>query len=571
MASCPQPLQLRQQGPLQLPSQQQQFPHRPPMPAAAQHPQLYAPQQQLGQQPYFLQQPQQQQQQPLQIPPAPAPQSVLRLPPPQTGGQPAQVGASVLQQPQQQGAAVVQRPAVQPPAAQHEAAPTGKLDAFKQAVEGAKARRLKEQQESRYKQNLLSAEIESLPEDQKDAVKRQYKKQLDNYLRESRKQASIHDYELIKVIGIGAFGIVRLCRKRETNEIYAIKQMSKTEMICKNHVNHVLAEKEALSMAKDGWVIGLHQTFQDDNFLYMVMDYLPGGDLMMHLMRKDIFTEDETRFYIAELVEAVDYIHTKLHCIHRDLKPDNIIFDKEGHIHLLDFGLCKHYTPEMPEDSMRYSASSVSETDISRRRQHPTRAQMQSVVGTPDYMGPEVFRREAYGKECDWWSVGVIMFEMLFGGPPFSDEDHDPQVTAARVRRWKLIFHMPEDPRVSEHARDLIRGLVCEPKDRLTADQIRAHPFFAGLDFSRLRQMEPPIKPTVRDELDTQNFDNFENHDIRFSISQSRHQVVKDPNYWHFRNFAFRRDLEEKKPSVQLALSSVEAPEPGDSEEAASA
>mmetsp|Transcript_100189 Transcript_100189/g.192200 ORF Transcript_100189/g.192200 Transcript_100189/m.192200 type:complete len:674 (-) Transcript_100189:61-2082(-) len=380
-------------------------------------------------------------------------------------------------------------------------------------------------------------------------------------MRESRKQVTISDFEFIKVIGSGAFGIVRLCRKKDSNEIFAMKQMSKKEMVYKNQVHHVRAEKDALSMAKDGWVIKLHYTFQDDNFLYMVMDYLPGGDLMTHLMAKDIFTEEETRFYIAELVEAVDYIHTRLHYIHRDIKPDNIIFDREGHIHLLDFGLCKYNPPQPAANEEAASSSNVDSTDTRpnnrRAHRHLPRRELPSVVGTPDYMGPEVYRKAPYGPECDWWSVGIIMFEMLFGGPPFSDERHDAAVTSSRVMRWRQHFHMPPDPRVSEDARDLIRGLICDPQDRLTADQIRAHPFFKGLDFKKLREMMPPIRPKVSGPLDTSNFDDFPGAESKYGITNSRHQVVKDPSFLAFHDYGYRRDLEAKKPSVRAALSSA--------------
>lgn len=436
-----------------------------------------------------------------------------------------------------------------------------RLEAFKQHIENTKTKRAMDFQERKSMSQKLSDQLKelSLSEDQAEAVRRSFNMQQDNFMRESRKQVTIADFDFMKVIGTGAFGIVRLCRKKDTGEIYAMKQMSKREMVYKNQVHHIRAEKDALSIAKDDWVIGLHYTFQDDRYLYMVMDYLPGGDLMTHLMRKDTFTEAETRFYIAELVEAVDYIHTNLHYIHRDIKPDNIVFDAEGHIHLLDFGLCKHNPPQPATASD--GGANVPLTDARgggrRAPRHPPRAQLQSVVGTPDYMGPEVYRKDPYGKECDWWSVGIIMFEMLFGGPPFSDERHDPAVTSARVMRWRQHFHMPPDPNVGEEARDLMRGLICDPQDRLTADEIRRHPFFKGLDFKRLRSMEPPIKPVVNGPTDTSNFDDFSGADVEFGVSCGRHQVVKDPSLFAFHDYSYRRDLESKKPSVTAALHSA--------------
>lgn len=448
----------------------------------------------------------------------------------------------------------------QPPPASAASPPArnARLEAFKQAIEDKKTKRMMDFQERKTESQKLAEELKDASEHVKEVVQQNFNRQQDEYMRESRKQVMIGDFEFVKVIGTGAFGIVRLCRKRDSGEIFALKQMSKKEMVYKNQVHHVRAEKDALSQAKDDWVIGLHYSFQDDNFLYMVMDYLPGGDLMTHLMRKDTFDENECRFYIAELVEAVDYIHSNLHYIHRDIKPDNIVFDTEGHIRLLDFGLCKHSPPEPAAMEGAAGGSNPARAGpgaVRRAPRHPTRAQLQSVVGTPDYMGPEVFRKDPYGKECDWWSVGIIMFEMLFGGPPFSDERHDPAVTSARVMRWKQHFHMPPDPRVGEDSRSLIRGLICDPQERLGADGIRAHPFFKGLDFGRLREMVPPIQPVVSGPLDTSNFDDFGGAEIQYGVAGSaRHQVVKDPNYHAFHDYGYRRDLEASKPSVTVAL-----------------
>mmetsp|Transcript_35458 Transcript_35458/g.75591 ORF Transcript_35458/g.75591 Transcript_35458/m.75591 type:complete len:454 (-) Transcript_35458:25-1386(-) len=428
-----------------------------------------------------------------------------------------------------------------------------RLEAFKQAVQDRMTKRLEGFQERKTMNLQLNKKLqeEALTEEQREAVQQAYGRQQDEYFREARKQVMISDFEFVKVIGQGAFGIVRLCKKKDTGEIYAIKQMCKKDMVYKNQVQHIRAEKAALSIAKESWVIGLHYTFQDDDWLYMVMDYLPGGDLMTHLMRKDTFTEDETRFYIAELVEAVDCIHEILHYIHRDIKPDNIVLDSDGHIRLLDFGLCKHNPPQSREP-----ASGDLGMDGQRRR-HPTRAQLQSAVGTPDYMGPEVYGKAPYGKECDWWSVGIIMFEMLFGGPPFADERQDPAATKARVLHWRKFFFIPTDPPTSEEARDLLSGLICDPQDRLTAAQIRQHPFFQGLNFKKLREMEAPIKPEVRDALDTQNFDDF--HEVEsFGIGPAqRHHVAADPTSFAFHDYGYRRDLEDHKPSIVAALNSA--------------
>jgi len=151
----------------------------------------------------------------------------------------------------------------------------------------------------------------------------------------------VKDFEPVTIIGKGAFGEVRVCRHIPTGEPVAIKKLKKNEMIFKNQIAHVRAERDILSLAKNPWIVDLKCAFQDSIYLYLVMEFLQGGDLMSVLMKKDILTEEETRFYIAETILAIDSVH-KLNYIHRDLKPDNLLIGKDGHIKLSDFGLCKH-------------------------------------------------------------------------------------------------------------------------------------------------------------------------------------------------------------------------------------
>ena len=158
-------------------------------------------------------------------------------------------------------------------------------------------------------------------------------------MRKTRKKMSIREFQPLTIIGRGAFGEVRICKQKSTGTIVAIKKMRKEEMLKKNQLMHVRTEKEIMT-ANNPWIVNLKYSFQDDYFLYLVMDYLPGGDLMNLLMKRDILTEDEARFYTAEMILAVDSVH-KLNCIHRDLKPDNILIGKDGHIQLSDFGLAK--------------------------------------------------------------------------------------------------------------------------------------------------------------------------------------------------------------------------------------
>jgi serine/threonine kinase 38 len=241
------------------------------------------------------------------------------------------------------------------------------------------------------------------------------------------------------------------------------------------------------------------------------MEYVPGGDMMTLLMKYDMLTEDQTRFYVAETVLAVESIH-KLDYIHRDLKPDNLLIDRSGHLKLSDFGLCaalrgpptlrtntsQSAAPE--KDTAAAAAASAVASDAEMRATWKrTRRLVYSTVGTPDYIAPEVFSRAGYGPECDWWSVGVIMYEMLVGYPPFASDD--PMETYRKIVHWRGSLRFPEDVHLSPEARDLIQRLLCDAPDRLGTrgglEEIQAHPFFRGIDWARLRAIKAPIIPVV--------------------------------------------------------------------------
>jgi serine/threonine protein kinase len=223
--------------------------------------------------------------------------------------------------------------------------------------------------------------------------------------------------------------------------------------------------------------------FQDATSFYIMMDYVPGGDLVTHLQTLDTFNKEEARFYTAELVEAVDYIHTTLGYMHRDIKPDNVVLDERGHVRIVDFGGCM---------SLKHSECWLEPSF--------------NVWGTPPFMAPEMHRGERYGKESDFWSIGVIFYEMIFGGPPFVDDEGSVMVTAARVAQWKQHLVIPYCPWVGENEVNLVERLICDARDRLTAAGVRSHCFFRGLDFARLGEMDPPIRPAakVRHDSDTE-------------------------------------------------------------------
>lgn len=198
-----------------------------------------------------------------------------------------------------------------------------------------------------------------------------------------------------------------------------------------------------MTMADRQWIVTLHYSFQDDENLYMIMEFCSGGDMMGLLIRKDIFSERATKFFIAEMILGINSLH-KIGYIHRDLKPDNFLLTSRGHVKLTDMGLCKKVDgtiqlgraadsqKDIPEGASRAFPSQLESTEEIVKGTHRPRELAYSTVGTADYVAPEVFEEKGYGKEVDWWSLGVIMFEMLAGYPPFCA--NDASMTCRKVR-----------------------------------------------------------------------------------------------------------------------------------------
>jgi len=261
--------------------------------------------------------------------------------------------------------------------------------------------------------------------------------------------------------------------------------MKKQEMIYKNQVAHVRAERDILALAHNPWIVELHCSFQDENFLYLVMEFLQGGDLMTLLMEKDVLSEEMSRFYIAETILAIESVHN-LNYIHRDLKPDNLIMGRDGHIKLSDFGLCKHVEikPKSANinEQMRSDLSNIakeqavrnpnlSRNQANRRAEYVRNRQLAySTVGTPDYIAPEVFGQGGYSETVDWWSAGAILFEMLVGYPPFFSDE--PSITCQKILQWRKTLTIPDDAKLSAEATDLLKRLLCDAENRLGAGGI---------------------------------------------------------------------------------------------------
>jgi len=290
-------------------------------------------------------------------------------------------------------------------------------------------------------------------------------------------------FEILKLIGRGNFGRVFQVRKKDTNRIYAMKVLHKQDLIERREVQHTLAEKNILIQAEAcPFLVGLKFSFQTKTHLYLVTDFMNGGELFWHLQNEVRLAEERAKFYAAEIVLALEHLH-KFNIVYRDLKPENILLDATGHIALCDFGLCKE----------NLGAGQTTNT----------------FCGTSEYLAPEVLAECGYGKSVDWWSLGILFYEMIAGFSPFYT--HDTQMMYRRILFGKLKF--PKGL-FSDDAKSLIKGLLARnPSHRLgthhDAEEIKNHPFFALIDWEALgnKQVSPPFKPNVSSDDDTSCFD----------------------------------------------------------------
>ena len=368
--------------------------------------------------------------------------------------------------------------------------------------------------------NNIIEKINSLDisNEQKDQIKKEIFNQEVTKYRKAREKQSIRDYESLAIIGRGAFGEVHVCREKKTGQIVAVKKIRKDVLVIKNQVIHVRNEQLFMSKVKSPWIVELKASFQEDDYLYLIMEYLPGGDFMNLLIKKDILTEEEARFYTAELILSIESIH-KLDCIHRDIKPDNVLIDKTGHIKLSDFGLAKVSDKifEKKEEIGNYEPNSHQKN--------------YSCVGTAYYVAPEVLNKKGYGPEIDWWSVGVIFFEMLVGYAPFCSKETSE--VCYKVLNWKKYLKIPSKVKISKEAEDLIWKLINNSNERLGlrgAEEIKSHPFFKGIDWESIRKTKAPFIPKLKNDYDTSYFETYEEKEP-FYPPQKRRVKRKDIEY----------------------------------------
>jgi len=306
--------------------------------------------------------------------------------------------------------------------------------------------------------------------------------QMDALTLQEISQMSLDQFEQSVTLGTGTFGRVYLVRHKPTDKYYAMKTLKKTEVVRLKQVEHINSEKQILSSIRHPFIVNLYRSFQDEKYLFMLLEYVIGGEMFLHLRRAGRFSNEVTRFYAAEIVLALEYLHS-LNIVYRDLKPENLLIDQQGHIKITDFGFSKRV-----ED------------------------RTWTLCGTPEYLAPEIIQSKGHGKAVDWWALGILIFEMLAGYPPFYDDN--PFGIYEKILGGRIQFPAHFDP----NAKDLIRKLLAADRTRRLgnlkggAADIKNHKWFRGVDWEQLYQKKivAPIIPEVKHAGDTVYFEPYD-------------------------------------------------------------
>ncbi|XP_073483415.1 serine/threonine-protein kinase Sgk1 isoform X2 [Aquarana catesbeiana] len=318
----------------------------------------------------------------------------------------------------------------------------------------------------------------------------------------SNPHAKPSDFQFLKIIGKGSFGKVLLARHTADEKFYAVKVLQKKAILKKKEEKHIMSERNVLlKNVKHPFLVGLHFSFQTSSRLYFILDYINGGELFYHLQRERCFLEPRARFYAAEIASALGYLHS-LNIVYRDLKPENILLDSQGHIVLTDFGLCKENIEPNGTTS--------------------------TFCGTPEYLAPEVLHKQPYDRTVDWWCLGAVLYEMLYGLPPFYSRN--------TAEMYDNILNKPLQlkPNITNSARNLLEGLLQKDRTkRLGAKndfmEIKNHIFFSPINWDDLinKKITPPFNPNVSGPSDLQHFDpEFTEEPVPNSIGQSPDSIL---------------------------------------------
>eukprot|EP00698_Gefionella_okellyi_P004800 TRINITY_DN14440_c0_g1_i1.p1 TRINITY_DN14440_c0_g1~~TRINITY_DN14440_c0_g1_i1.p1 ORF type:complete len:349 (+),score=57.63 TRINITY_DN14440_c0_g1_i1:47-1048(+) len=303
-------------------------------------------------------------------------------------------------------------------------------------------------------------------------------------IRKALSTTTITDLDMTTVLGTGTFGRVKLTFDRKTQKYYACKIMNKEQLVKLKQVEHISSERSILSELEFPFIVNLMKTFQDERCIYLLFEYVQGGEFFSHLRKRGRLSNEQAQFYGAQIVLVFNHLHSHS-IIYRDLKPENILLDREGHVKLADFGFAKR---------VQYDRT-------------------YTLCGTPEYLAPEIIQQKGHGKAVDWWTLGILIFEMLAGYPPFYDESNNPLKVYEKILAGKIEF-----PRhIDAYAKDLIKRLLQSDRTRRLgnlssgARDVMDHKWFASISWTKMeqRQLKPPILPRVRGDADTSNFDKF--------------------------------------------------------------
>ena len=310
--------------------------------------------------------------------------------------------------------------------------------------------------------------------------------------RKKKMRIKVKDYEKLKTVGLGSYGRVRLCKNKKTGNIFVMKILKKNDIIKQKQVDHVYSEFNILTMLKHPFIVQLFgYNFEDPKYIYFIMEYIQGGELFTLLRTKGTFPVPQTKFYIAHIITIFEYLHSK-NIVYRDLKPENILINKNGYLKLTDFGFAKQL-----ENEKTYT-----------------------LCGTPEYLAPEIILNKGHGKAVDWWTLGILLYEMLVGIDPFSDDD--PMKTYQMKTYQKILKGKINFPKtINKDAKSLIKHLLTQDTSKRFGclksgvKDILNHRFFEGFDWKNFvyLSMPAPYLPNVKSDDDTSNFEKYPESD----------------------------------------------------------
>ena len=320
--------------------------------------------------------------------------------------------------------------------------------------------------------------------------------------KKKKMKVKIKDYDKLKTVGLGSYGRVRLCKNKKTGGIFVMKILKKNEIIKQKQVDHVYSEFNILSMLKHPFIVQLlGYNFEDPKYIYFILEYIQGGELFSLLRNKVTFPISQTKFYIAHIITIFEYLHSK-NIVYRDLKPENILINKNGYLKLTDFGFAKQL-----ENEKTYT-----------------------LCGTPEYLAPEIILNKGHGKAVDWWTLGILLYEMLVGIDPFSDDD--PMKTYQKILKGKINF--PKT--INKDAKSLIKHLLTQDTSKRFGclkngvKDILNHRLFEGFDWKNFvyLTMPAPYIPDIKSEDDTSNFEKYPESDTEIpSVDKKNDPFLK--------------------------------------------